>query len=783
MKCCVPDCGYNHGRIRNPQSDITIHSFPKDPNQRAAWMDALAIPNLEPTCRMFICSQHFLEKDLQVTKNGLKRVRFGAVPFMNESKAPADSRVCKLCLTLDAKMYQLTNHKLSIMYRDIIGMPPNRGVSNKLPMGICVECASKLQTASAFRCKALICDTLLKEHYLTNRCLTVSDVQTLYKKHPDLKSKLAIKEVFKFDSNELTDLRLQPFVKIENTPEIEIEINNLDVKNESQNLNVNVKNEIDILDINDDNLECVDVDDDDNFDERSKIDFFENIVFVKSQNTQVGDTIELKSVESELNFENEKDADGNMDIVVLEDNTSAIEKKKTKKIVRSKVKKIVDEQPAKRGRKRKMPYVRPSIAIDENVFAITNLDPEELKKEILERQHCQRYILSPYKCTVCYKWFPTQDKLDRHAFKHSEKSGPLTCTICFVRLKSPRHMRQHMKHQHSDEFACKLCPLVTRNRNVARGHVKYHAGSKYPCQHCTMEFEKQTTYLNHLRLKHMSDCVCELCGYTFISKKGVTSHKQIKHRFSNDGDELKGPFCSVCDVKFLNKKAYDRHLRLSSKHVKSENDPNRLSNDPSIKSRRIGAQYARAVRRPVIRRRDTNQATDSGPFTCEQCGVVSLSYRMYAVHFKRSHPGINKTQFTMANIPYMCEQCGKMFNNATTLAGHMWVHTGQKRFQCDHCNKTFSMKANLAGHMKLHESVRKLYECNICGKQFSFNFNLTRHMFTHTGLRPFKCDACEKTFRTSGELRSHVDYVHLKKPRPKRVRRRNKKCEQPSLEY
>nr|XP_049695721.1 zinc finger protein 729 isoform X1 [Helicoverpa armigera] len=785
MKCCVPDCGYI-GRVRsfdtNRQKN-TLHSFPKDPKHREAWLEALAIPNFEPNSKSFICSQHFLDKDIHVTKNGHKRLKNGAVPIIHDSDAPADSRICKLCLTLDAKMYQLSNQKLHIMYRDIMGTPPNKGVSNKLPMGICYVCAAKLQAASAFRCKALISDALLKEHYLTHDHLTVSDVRTLYKKHPDLKSQLSSKEVFKFNSTNIVDLIPQPFVKTENnSTQVEIEISNLDqnsVKDES-NMNLSVKSEINLLTLNDESITF----DGDNFDGPSKIDFFDNIVFVKSQNESESQIIDeksefSKSVESDFDFENDRQMnDGNTANVVV-DVTSGIKKKKK---VASKVKKTEDDEPVKRGRKRKKPYVRPSKAIDENVFSVTNLDHEKLKKEVLNRQYSHKYKQSSHKCTVCFKWFPSQDKLERHAFKHSELSGPLACEICFVRIKSPRHMRAHMKHQHSEEFTCKLCPLVTRNRNVALGHMKYHAGDKYSCPRCSMEFEKQTTYLNHLRLKHMSDCVCEFCGYTFINKKGVTTHKLLRHRFANDGEEFKGPYCEVCEVQFLNQKAYDRHLRLSSKHVMSENDPNRLSNDPSIKSRRIAAQYSRAVRRPMIRRREPNEAPDNGPITCEQCGLVIPGYRLYAAHFRRRHPGLTRAQYAPAATPYMCEQCGKMFNNATTLAGHMWLHTGHKRFQCDHCHKTFSMKSNLAGHMKLHESVRKLFECNICGKQFAFTFNLTRHMFIHTGLRPFKCDACEKAFRTSGELRAHVDHVHLKKPRPKRVRRRNK-CQLPSAEY
>ncbi|KAF9818377.1 hypothetical protein SFRURICE_017799 [Spodoptera frugiperda] len=245
----------------------------------------------------------------------------------------------------------------------------------------------------------------------------------------------------------------------------------------------------------------------------------------------------------------------------------------------------------------------------------------------------------------------------------------------------------------------------------------------------------------------MSDCVCELCGYTFVGDNGVRAHKRLRHKFDDKNQPLKGPHCEVCDIKFLNRKAYSKHLRLSSKHLKSEDDPNRLSNDPSIKTRRLDKSTVPVRRTRIHRREDIDMPLINGTVTCEQCGVECGGVRAYSRHFRRAHPGLLPAQCNTQVTPYMCEHCGKMFMNTTTLEGHMWVHTGQKRFQCDHCHKTFSMKSNLAGHMKQHEPVRASFACQLCGKLFAFNHNLTRHL---------RCDHCNKTFSMKSNLAGHM---------------------------
>ncbi|XP_040010519.1 transcription factor E4F1 [Xiphias gladius] len=81
--------------------------------------------------------------------------------------------------------------------------------------------------------------------------------------------------------------------------------------------------------------------------------------------------------------------------------------------------------------------------------------------------------------------------------------------------------------------------------------------------------------------------------------------------------------------------------------------------------------------------------------------------------------------------------------------------TQEGRYICQLCEKTFKTTNILRTHMKTH-SDQKNFSCDLCGTSFRTKGSLIRHNRRHTDERPYRCTLCGQSFRESGALTRHL---------------------------
>ncbi|XP_051909965.1 zinc finger protein 436-like [Hippocampus zosterae] len=118
----------------------------------------------------------------------------------------------------------------------------------------------------------------------------------------------------------------------------------------------------------------------------------------------------------------------------------------------------------------------------------------------------------------------------------------------------------------------------------------------------------------------------------------------------------------------------------------------------------------------------------------------------------------------------VCDVCGQVMKNKSSLARHSFIHTGQKPFACPLCDLRFNRRDNLRHHLgRLHpggvarrEKRRPVqtWLCHVCGKTFRCRSALKTHEVIHLGVKPHRCDLCPKAYMRTNDLEHHKQTVH-----------------------
>ncbi|XP_050356087.1 zinc finger protein 93-like [Nymphalis io] len=134
---------------------------------------------------------------------------------------------------------------------------------------------------------------------------------------------------------------------------------------------------------------------------------------------------------------------------------------------------------------------------------------------------------------------------------------------------------------------------------------------------------------------------------------------------------------------------------------------------------------------------------EDGTFLCD-CGEQFDDLDNYEKHQYKHNPAGD----------HLCNLCGKGFETAEILTGHMLLHSNPVGLlvACPFCNQNIK-RNTLTQHIKYVHNSKP--QCNVCSKTFANQNNLKRHMMIHSGIKDFECDICLKRFHQKITMQTH----------------------------
>ncbi|XP_068436781.1 zinc finger protein 770-like [Clinocottus analis] len=386
--------------------------------------------------------------------------------------------------------------------------------------------------------------------------------------------------------------------------------------------------------------------------------------------------------------------------------------------------------------------VDPNIIVKPETFSINCSDYDESLPQDwagLQRETCKATSEQQklHQCHACLKCFPSVSKLQRHVMTHTGQR-PFGCEICGKRFRQKTHLRVHCRTHLWSRYHKQRSLYINRPPSCSGGFNRRTAAD-VPVQETVLHKEFEThTGSDVVSLKHLD----QTPSVVIIPNHNWESDKLLPH---------------------ISKKM-EVGREVSTVTVKRTPTANLIQNPGKVQHKCF--RCLKCFPSPSKLQRHEMTHTGLKLFPCVLCGKAFRQAAHLKTH-ERTHcerkpsKPVNQQENI---IKLKADSQRQAWISVRIPQQNIAVNKGSAEGNevsavlCTGQAVSISKGNNLL-KTKFESNVtskkRKLHTCRICFQNFAFPYKLSRHLATHSGMRPYKCTLCSKTFTQLGHVKVH----------------------------